>query len=93
MIAGPPYIQRLHIGEDKLAEIKPIHKSINGAYRIVVGDIIIEQRWKQSALLTIDTFNEPGHDAPADSFGKVTTIRQHFHTGWALSSKWVSACS
>ena len=48
MIAGPPRDQWLNSREAKLAEIKPIHESVDRADRIIVADIFVEHGRKQA---------------------------------------------
>lgn len=63
MICGPARFRRLHALEAKLGKVQFFDKGIDNAYRVVFGNVIIQQLGQQRALSSIFTLNEALHVA------------------------------
>ena len=63
-VAGPPLVERLYVGEAELAEVEPVDERIDRTDRIVLAHIVVELRWKHSALPAIQPLDKSRHRRP-----------------------------
>src|SRR6476646_10365071 len=58
MIARPPLFQRLNPTKAKLAKIKTFNESVNRTNQIVLGHVVVKQRWEKCALAPVNPFHK-----------------------------------
>ena len=58
MIARPPLFQRLNPTKAKLAKINTFNKSVNRTNQIVLGHVVVKQRWEKCALAPVNPFHK-----------------------------------
>ena len=73
MIPRPAGRLRGNPDEPEIGQIKPLNKNVDGTYRIVQSDPILQAFRKKRALLAINAFNKALHrNPPANRFGNPT---------------------
>ena len=50
--------------EAQLRQIQLVDEGVDGAYRVVLGDPVVQSLWQQRGLGSALTFDEPLHRAP-----------------------------
>lgn len=71
MVARSTRACRIDARKAEYAEVQGLHKSIDDADRIVLGDPVLKTRRKQRRLIALGTDNEPSHAALRSCRGKL----------------------